>query len=180
MDAMHERGMDPILCKDEFEAMALLVRRERDRRAGEGRVLTVVLVLGSGDSGRAGALFRSAAVHAPHAAFWQYEGESKQLRAFAPPAPERAPAFGELVVRRGAVRRATLRLAGDGAPDGERGADAPPAPTAQAARAPTGSIPDHGTNRTEPGAVEGTGRAHGPSPAALTDEELDMLLADDR
>lgn len=180
MDAMHERGMDPILCKDEFEVMALLVRRERDRRSGTEPAPTVALVLGSADSARAAALFHSAAAHAPHAAFWHYDVPSRRLVAFAPPAPVRAPAFGELVVRRGAVRKASLRLAGESVEEESAVRDAPPATPAQPPRKPFETPRGDTQNREASAEVDESDRARGPSPAALTDEELNMLLADDR
>lgn len=175
MDAMHSRGMDPILCKNEFEAMALLVRRERDRRAGREPALTVVLVLGPSDCGSAAALFHSASRHAPHAAFWRYDGGTRRLEAFAPSAPERPSAFGDLVVRRGAVRKASLRLAGEGeVPHAPGATDAPAPGRPRAAERPELSNPGGSPE------VDDGGRARGASPAALTDEELNMLLADDR
>ncbi|HBS29562.1 MAG TPA: hypothetical protein DEB06_08960, partial [Phycisphaerales bacterium] len=101
---MHERGMDPVLCRNPYEAMALLVRREQGRRTHRPSGLTVVLILADEHWPPAAALFRSASVHCPHAAFWRYDAPTRRLAAFDPPdppPPERPSAFGDLVVRRG-------------------------------------------------------------------------------
>lgn len=173
--ALRSRGMRVELCRDAYHAMGVLVRREHSRPEGE---LTVLLFIDADRVDRVTELHSCAGVHAPHAALWSFDPATRRLGAYQPSLPraseDKAPPVE--VRSRSYGRSPALRLAGEGAPGGsvlnEREERA-------GTSTPSTDLPSQ-QNRAQTGGVEKVGAAPSSAGATLTDEELAMLLADDR
>ncbi len=165
-DALARRGIDPEEAGDPYAVMAELVEHERRVGLEQTTGLLVLLLVEPRKSEEARRLAAAASAYTPHVVLWSFDPlETPRLRAYSRPEEvEEDAAVVEPASRTGPEGGPRLRLTGlddrEGATDGAEGATS-----------------ENHHRRNEANEAE-DGRSVGGL-AALSEDELDMLLAED-